>query len=395
MSAVAQTPVAPAELDPFLPHHLDDPYPLYTRLRELGPAVLLESRGVWLVTGYAPVAEVLRDYRTYLSGLGTSYVRVADSGYRFPFIDNDPPEHSRVRRAVQGSFSRRAVEDLRPLVDVHVDKLLAAAAGGTVDVMDAVARPLPDLVVRDLTGVVPPSTEAMAAWADAVFHVLGPEPAPEHYELVGQATAWLAGDGVAALPKHCLGRQIIDDGGPGGGLAEGEERLLALASIWAAGVDTTTALIGNLLHAFATHPDQWQAVVDEPGLAASAVEEALRWESPIRVFLRRTSRTADLGGVTIPADADICALFPAANRDPAHYRDPDRFDVRRNPTDHLALGASIHLCLGAPVARLEVVELVRALIERVDHVELAGEPVRNPSRVIRGFTSLPMRLVMR
>lgn len=388
-------PTLSAALDPFRAEHLDDPYPLYARLREHGPAVYLPERDIWLISTYAAVSEVLRDYKNFLSGLGTSYVRVADSGFRFPFIDNDSPDHTRIRRSVQGHFSRAEIAKLTGEVRGFVEEIMAEPlAEGAADVVTAIAQRLPDLTIRRLTGITPPDTEKMAAWADAVFHVLGPEPEPRFMELTLESLGWLGATGVLDLPMASLGREILDNGGTTGGLHEGQERLFALASIWVAGVDTTNALISNMINAFAEHPGQWDALRADRSLVLAAVEEVLRWDAPIRMFLRRTAAEVDLQGVTIPADANVVALFPAANRDPAAFTDPDTFDItaeRRNK--HLAFGASVHLCLGAPVARLEAVELFSHLADHVARFEYAGPRVRATSRVIRNFAQLPIRLV--
>lgn len=388
-------PTLPTELDPFRVEHLDDPYPLYAQLRRRGPAVYLPERDVWFVSRYDAVDEVLRRYKDFRSGLGTSYIRVADSGFRFPFIDNDPPEHSRVRRSVQRHFGRGPTEQLRPRVRELVDGLVEPAlAAGEADIVTAFSRPLPDLTMREVTGIEPTDPDKVAAWADAVFHVLGPEPDPRYLELTMEGLGWLGEQGVPALPEHCLGALIMHAGGDTGGLADAQERLLALASIWMAGIDTTNGLISNAFNAFADHPAQWDAVRDDPDLVPAAVEEVLRWDSPIRMFLRRTVDDVELQGVTIPADANVCALFPAANRDPDAFVAADDFDVtaRREPT-HLAFGASVHLCLGAPIARLELAELLDALRPRVARFEHAGPAVRATSRVIRNFSSLPIRFV--
>ncbi|GAA4878779.1 cytochrome P450 [Pseudonocardia benzenivorans] len=197
------------------------------------------------------------------------------------------------------------------------------------------------------------------------------------------------------MPAHCLGRLMMEQGGDDGLLAaEGSERLFALASIWVAGVDTTNSLISNMIRAFTLFPEQWQLLREDRSLIPAAVEEALRWDSPVRVFMRRTVDEVEFQGVTIPADADVCALLPSANRDPEVFERADEFDITlRRPTAHVAFGASIHLCLGAPVARLEAAELLAHLADNVERFEQAGEPVRGVSRVVRNFSSLPTRLV--
>lgn len=344
---------------------------------------------------YDTVSAVLRNYRQFVSGLGSSYVRVAASGFRAPFIDNDPPAHTRIRRAVQQRFARGAIEEMRPDVREPTERLVdAAVAAGEIDVVTALTQPLPDLAIRRLTGITPPDTETITSWADSVMHMVGPDADPVHMQRVLEAVGWLAESGLAAMPAHCLGRLIMEHGGDTGQLEPGEERLMTLASIWLAGIDSTNSLLANAVHAFACFPDAWDAVRGDPTLIPNAVEEVLRWDSPFRQFFRRTCEQVEIGGVTIPADADVCAILPAANRDPARFADPDAFDVTRaDARHHVAFGASIHLCIGAPVARLEAAEFLAALAPRVRRFELTATPVRNPNREIRNFSSLPVRLV--
>ncbi|MDL5159664.1 cytochrome P450 [Actinomycetospora termitidis] len=389
------SPPVDLPLDPFLLEHLDDPYPVYERLRDAGPVVHLADRDLWVVARYDSVSTVLRKYRQFVSGRGSSYVRVAASGFRAPFIDNDPPAHTRIRRSVQQRFARSAIEEMRPDVREPTERLVeAAVAQGEVDVVTALTQPLPDLAIRRLTGITPPNTETITSWADSVMHMVGPDADPVHMERVLEAVGWLAEQGLAGMPAHCLGRLIMEQGGDTADLEDGEERLMTLASIWLAGIDSTNSLLANAVHAFAHFPEAWEAVRDDPTLIPNAVEEVLRWDSPFRQFFRRTVEEVEIGGVVIPADADVCAILPAANRDPARFADPDTLDIARpDARQHVAFGASIHLCIGAPVARLEAAEFLGALASRVRAFELVGTPVRNPNREIRNFTSLPVRLV--
>lgn len=398
MTTTSSAPVSlPSELDPFLLENLDDPYPLYGWIRDLAPVVYMPDRDMWVVTRYDMVSAVLRDYRRFVSGLGSSYVRVADSGLRAPFIDNDPPVHTRIRRSVQPRFGRAPVEELRPGIRETTQRLVDAAVdAGEIDAVTALTQPLPDLAIRQLTGITPPDTETITSWADSVMHMVGPDADPIHLQRVLEAVQWLGAEGLADMPAHCLGRLITEQGGETGLLAEGEERLMTLSSIWLAGIDSTNSLMANAIHAFALFPDAWDALQTDPTLIPNAVEEVLRWDSPFRQFFRRTSEEVELGGVTLPPDANVCAILPAANRDPARFADADTLDVTRpDARQHVAFGASIHLCIGAPVARLEAVELLTALSTRVARFEITGEPVRNPNREIRNFTSLPVRLVRR
>lgn len=386
----------PCGLDPFRPEVLTDPFSVYRLLRDAGPATYLPERNLWIVSRYQDSVAVLRDYRTFVSSLGVGFTRVSEHGHRYPLVDTDPPEHTRIRRAVQGPFGKQAMDRLRPGIrDAAVAVVDAALAAGEVDAVPTLAQPLPDLTIRLLTGIEPPDDQTMTAWADAVGQLAAPDLDPRHAELAGQSLTWLVEQGLDRLPEHCMARLIMDSGGDGGGLAaDGPERLMTLDSIWLAGIDSSGSLLGNAVNAFAEHPEQWSAIRADPGLIPNAVEELLRWDSPFRSFYRRAPTATTIGDVPIPADADICVLLASANRDPRRFSDPDRFDIRRaDAKSHVALGTSIHLCLGAPVARIEVAEFVSALAMRVRRFEHAGPAVRAASQTMRKFDSLPVRLI--
>ena len=226
---------------------------------------------------------------------------------------------------------------------------------------------------------------------------MGPDPALSSCRHAARALGWMLSDGVADLPDDsaCMGRQVMEHGGaPGasGSLAPGFDRAVGLFSIWVAALDTTASLIGNMLNAFADHPDQWQRLRENRDLAKTAVEEALRFDSPIRAFFRTTTDDTVLCDTTIPADSRVATIFASANRDPAAFDDPDTFDIGRHPNPHLSFGASIHLCLGAPLARLEATALLEELAARVKSIERPYPGVRTTNSTTRGFRSLPLTL---
>jgi len=170
--------------------------------------------------------------------------------------------------------------------------------------------------------------------------------------------------------------------------------MMTLASIWMAGIDSTGALLGNAIDAFVEQPEQWELLRSRPDLIPNAVDELLRYEAPFRVFYRRTRAETEIGGVTVPAHAAVGVVLGSTGRDPRQFPDPDRVDVTRdNARTHLAFGTSVHLCLGQPLARLEVVSMLTELSSRVRRFERAGDPVRSPSGTMRKFLSLPVRLV--
>ncbi|MFC5142968.1 cytochrome P450 [Actinomycetospora rhizophila] len=395
MSNVA-SPAGPRSLDLYRPDALRDPYPLYTELRGRGPALHEPERDIWLVPGYAEAAAVLRNHREFVSGDGATYESALGRSERYPLIETDPPEHTRIRRAVQPPFARAEIEQLRPGIESAATSIVEAAlASGEVDAVPALAQPMPDRAMAMLTGLVPPSCRTLVDWSDAVVRAQEPAADPRHTELLGEALTWLVQDGIPGLPAHCLGRLITESGGTTGGLeALGPERLMTLASIWLAGVDSTGALLGNAIDAFLSQPEQWDLLRARPDLVPNAVEELLRFEAPFRVFYRRTRARADVGGVAIPAGATVCAVLGSTGRDPRQFPDPDRLDVtRENARTHLALGTSIHLCLGAPLARMEATAMLTELTRRVACFERTGDPVRSPSGTMRKFDALPVRLV--
>lgn len=370
-------------MDPFDPEHRADPYPHYAELRAAGPVVHVAERDIWAITTYDAVRDVLRRPESFISGMGTEYVRLEPGGIRGPLIDNDPPDHTRIRRAVQRWFTPSAIEKqratVREIVDRLVDEMLES---GEHDVVRSMARPLPVLVMGAVLGLDGPDVETVSAWMDSLFHLFGPDAEPEHQVRMDEALAWLMPE-LATLPEGSIAKSIMESGG------DMIENVGIVFSIWAAGIDTSTNLISTGLHTFAANPEEWGRV-DDP---VAAVEECLRHRSPIRSFMRRTTAETEVLGHKIPSGADVCVLYACANRDEARYVDADRFDVRRNPTDHLAFGAGIHLCLGAPLLRLEVSELFSSLRQSVERFEPSGQPVPNLSAVIQGYLELPLRAV--
>ncbi|WP_228688317.1 cytochrome P450 [Amycolatopsis keratiniphila] len=386
----------PSDLDLYQPEALLDPYAHYAKLRELGPVLFDPEREIWLVPGYAEASGVLRNHKEFVSGDGVTYEGVGDRLERYPLIENDPPVHTRIRRAVQPAFTKGPIEQLRPAIEAAAKSIAEkAVALGEIDAVQAVAQPMPDKAMELLTGLTPPSAQTLADWSDAVVRAQEPAASARHSELLIEALNWLTEVGVPGLPAHCLGRLITESGGANRGLeADGSERLMTLASIWLAGIDSTGAMLGNAIGAFIEHPDQWELLRARPDLIPNAVEELLRFEAPFRIFYRRTRAETEIGGTTIPASAAVCAVLASANRDPRQFPDPDRLDVtRENARTHLSFGTSIHLCLGSPLARLEATSMLTELTRRVLRFERTGEPVRSPSQTMRKFDSLPVRLV--
>ncbi len=370
----------PGSLDPFERSNLDDPYPFYARLRSSAPDFIeVPERGVLVAARHDVCRTVLRDHGTFRSGLGVQWVSVADSGIRGSFIENDPPEHARVRRSVQKWCTPTAIAELTEVVERAVDRLVVAfvAAGGG-DVMTALARRLPLMVMRDWLGLDLP--DDAIGWADASFRLGAPDPPPDTRARFDGFLEWAFGGGFLDVVPGALAEKVLA-GGEEQRLHE-DETFIALASLLIAGLDTTVHLIGNGFAALADRPEQFAALRDDPvGLASGAVEEMLRFDGPIRFFLRRTD-----DGRT------VVVLYGAGNHDEAVFDEPEAFRIDRDASEQLSFGSGIHLCLGAPLARLEAITLFRTLAQRIDAVEPLAGAARTDSAAIRGYSTLPVRI---
>jgi cytochrome P450 len=325
--------------DPFDPAMLTDPCPAYAELRDAGPVVRLPAHDVWAVGRYDDVRAALRDYETFSSagGIASPPARPGDAHAETGLVIRaDPPLQTRMRRTVAPLFTTRALAEQERPLRLRITEVLDAVIGaGPVDVIGALA----DVV-------------AVGTFADLVCRVG-----------LDEAEAWSV-----------------------------------LAGLSRAGMDTAADLIGTILHLLATRPEAWDALRACPQLAEVACEEALRFESPVPYLFRTTTRATVIGDTPVPAGSGVLLLHGAANRDPRHYRDADTFDVHRfdrQPVDHLAYGHGVHLCVGAPLARLEGRVLLEELLARVSAIEPAGEPERRRDRVTRGFTRLPLRILGR
>lgn len=383
-----------SDLDPYAADVLLDPYPFYEYIRDLGAAVHLPSRDIWFVAGYDDAVSVLRNHEEFVSGDGVTY-RGARHRERFPLLESDPPEHTRIRRSVQPSFARKAIEALRPGIHSAAAEITRAVlTRGEVDGVTDIAEQMPDRAMKLLTGLTPPDCQTLVAWGDAVVRAEEPEAESRYSELLAAGLTWLASEGVAAMPTHCMGRQIMESGGARGGLEEGQERLMTLASIWLAGVESTAALLGNAINTFVDHPDQWNLLRARPDLVPNAVEELLRYEAPFRLFYRRTRAAVQIGDTQVPAGALIAVGLAAAGRDPRQFPNPNQFDItRENARAHVSFSTAVHQCLGSPLARLEAVTMLGEMSKYVERFERTAEPIRDPSGTVRKFQSLPVRLV--
>nr|WP_245614301.1 cytochrome P450 [Actinokineospora inagensis] len=381
---------------------------MYAEVRRGGPArPVLLSQGLraWLVTDYADVKALLADPRLSKDFSGVEHLldrhrepgrKRAEFGVELSahMLNSDPPDHSRLRKLVNKAFTVRGVGHLRPRIEKITADLLDALDGqDEADLVPSFAFPLPMTVICELLGVPNDDRDSFHEWT-TVLTSSGAE--PEEITAVGVAAAGYVGGLIAAKrvePGNDLLTALIEASEDGDRLSE-HELISMVFLLMLAGHETTVNLIGNAVLTLLRHPDQLAALRADPTLIPAAVEELLRYESPVATgTLRYTTVPIQIGAVEIPAQEFVLVGLGCANRDPAAFPTPDRFDIHRDLNSHLAFGHGIHYCVGAPLARLEGEIALAALLTRFPGIALATDNLRwRESTLIRGLTSLPVRL---
>jgi 4-methoxybenzoate monooxygenase (O-demethylating) len=383
--------------DPYSFAILADPLPMHERLREAGPVVRLERYGVWAMARYAEVSAALRDWETYSSASGAGLADFRkEKPWRTPslLLEADPPAHTRARQVVGPLLTPRALrvwrEPWEREASALVERLVAA---GSFDAVADLAEAYSLAVFADAVGLPEEGRENLLPYGHMVFNGFGPR-----NDLL--AEAMVRAEPVQAYIAASCQREALRPGGFGsqiyaavdaGKIAEQEAALL-VRSLLSAGLDTTINTLAAAIYAFATHPDQWQLLRQDPSLAAPALEEVLRWESPVQTFFRTTTREVEIDTIRIPEGEKVLLFLGSANHDPRRWDDPNRFDIQRNATGHVGFGAGIHLCVGQTVARMEGEILLAALARRVEGIELAGQPQRRLNNTLRAWQSIPVSL---
>lgn len=413
-------------IDLFDPAFLADPYPTYAWLREHS-RVHHVGGDYWVASRYEDVVHVLRHPSVFSSELGYSGMiggdqaqmpggdpdrrrALSDSGMGVMMrgfeglrvlIATDPPDHTRLRRLVSKPFAPRAIWALEPrlreICDTLVDEMLEARVDGVADLWQHISYPLPTMVIAEMLGIPPERKADFKRWSDAIVNGLslggggdvaeGATGALEMFQYFGEVIAERR-----AEPRDDLISLIARDTDDDEPLTV-PELIAFCVLLLIAGNETTTNLLGNFFEAMHHHPEQLQRLRDDPALVTPAVEEALRYDSPVQGLWRGLREPAEVGGVELPEGARLMMLFASANRDADRYgNDAEVFRADRNPTDHVAFGTGIHVCLGGALARLEARVAISTLLERTTAITRAGEPTRPLSPVLRGVRSQPLRL---
>ena len=356
----------------------------------------------WVFGRYPDVAAILPDWQRFSSD-GRKAKRpgkrtvIPDPGAAPSMLSLDPPDHRRLRGLVSKAFTPRAVNALEP----HIRSLMHGLLDGIddlsgFDLMEAVARPLPVIVIAEMLGVPVEDRPRFRSWSDRRARILEPTISAEE-----RADAVLAGADLDAYftplveerradPRDDILSGLVQAEEEGDRL-DGNETITMLRLLLVAGNETTVNLIGNGMLALLRHPEQLQRLREDPSLIPSAVEELLRYDSPVQLDLRRIVEDCDVNGFPVKRGEDIVLLIGGANRDPEQFEDPDGLDVGREGGSHISFGRGIHACIGAPLARLEARIAIEVLLERFSSIRLADPPPRfRPSIVLRGLESLPV-----
>jgi cytochrome P450 len=390
----------PVQFQPLHPQVIEDPYPLYDRLRAEDP-VHRSPTGMWVLSRYDDVALALRDPRFGRRGFQEMIsARFGGPGFGSTMLLQDPPDHTRLRALVSRAFSPRVIEDLRGRIQHMVDELLDAAAGrGEMDLIAGLAYPLPMSVICEMVGVPAGDRDRFRQWSDDIvrsFDAIGfPDPQViARAKVAGAAIRAYFDDLVAArrrAPRSDLLSALIAVEEAGDRLST-EELFATAVLLFLAGHETTANLIGNGVLALLRDPVELRRLREDPAMIQRAVEELLRYDSPVQRVSRIVNDDVVIGDRTIPNGSLVLALLGSANRDPAHFAEPARLDVGREDNRHLAFGWGIHFCLGAPLARLEGQIVISTLLRRLPRMTLATERMQwRPTFTIRGLTALPVR----
>lgn len=393
------------------PEFIDNPYPVYSRLREADPVYYCEVWGVWVLTRFEDTTSILRDTKRFSSA--GRFSRLLDQlpdevqpdvaalrqHYSEGLIVSDPPDHTRLRNLVRDSFSPRTIQAIRPRVESIVEDLIdRIESSGTFDVIKDLAYPLPVTVICEILGIPPNDRDRFMTWTEEMSGL----------QAAGGAKADSARRAARAVVEIedyfrgiCAERRrqprgdlmsLMSEAQEAGDKLSEEELVNMCTTFLIAGHETTKSLIGNAIWTLLHHPAAMQELKSDPTLMPTAIEEFLRYESPIQRAWRRVTEDVELGGHRIRAGELVFLMLGAANRDPGQFQNPEQLDLRRKDNRHVAFGYGTHFCLGAPLARLEAPIAIGSVLRRLKNlrqerpIEWVGSiHVRGPKSLHVGF----------
>jgi unspecific monooxygenase len=402
-----ETDFAAIGFDPAAPSFIADPYPVFARLRELGPVLYYPPRRVHLLTRFEHVHAALRDrrlgrefrhrYTPQEFGQPESTERWPswEESERWSLLNLEPPDHPRIRRLVSAVFTARSVAALRPVIEQLSEETLRAAIDlGDFELITDYAQPYSVAVICTLLGVPRVDGPRLLGWSHAIVKMYELHTDTEQKIAAERAAAEFIGyvraliDARRRHPEADLISELIQVADQGDRLT-GDEIVCTVIVLLNAGHEATVNTLGNGLRALLRHPGQWQRIVAGEVEPIVAVEEMIRWDGPLQLFERWVlDDGVDIAGRRLRVGDRIGMLFGSANRDPARFADPDTFDIGRGDGSHIGFGGGMHFCIGAPLARLEIAVSLGQLRSVAPRLRLVAEPEYQPFFVIRGLTGL-------
>ena len=383
------------DVDPYDPAVLADPLDYYAELRSKGPFAYIPKYSILTCGRYEETKEVFSDWERFVSSRG---VGIQDFNLEEPWrplsivLEVDPPEHTRTRAVIERALSPRSVANQKETYSTAADKLIdGLLEKGTFEAMEELAETYPTTVFPEAVGLRETDRQRLVDYGEMVFNALGP-----NNELRRNAMA-KGPEVVPWIMERCQREQLTLDGfgltiyaaSDTGEITE-EEAGLLVRSLLSAGVDTTVTALGSAIWCLANNPDQFDLLKAKPDKARWAFEETMRFTSPVHSFYRTANVVTEVSGIKIAEGTKILCVLAAANRDENHWPEPDKFDIDRRPSQHLALGVGVHACVGQNVARAEGYAVLMSIAKKVESIELAGETVWRPNNSIRSLAHLPI-----
>jgi cytochrome P450 len=392
------------------PEFIADPYAIMHRMREEDPVYWSDAIGGWVMTGYDDICVSFKDTAHFSNenrlGKAMAYLTSEKQANYKPFADHyatksllhsDPPDHTRMKTVVTREFNSKVVEQMKPSIKKTVDELIdAALAKGEMDVVHELASPLPISVIAQILGVPRSDHHLFQIWADDLLAFQGVnKPSEEDLQRAQKAIIQMRPyihnmmEERRKEPREDLISKFVAEESTTGRVSE-EELISTTVTLFVAGQETTISLISNTIYALLSHPDQLALLQQNPDLIASAVEESLRYESPITRQPRLMKNDIELHGKKLKKGEMAFQMLNAANRDPAYFTDPDKFDIRRADNKHLAFGLGIHFCVGAILARAEGIIAIGTVIKRLPNLRMVDPKAdwdtgKRNSRVLRSL----------
>jgi linalool 8-monooxygenase len=393
-------------------YHAGPPYALFEQMRSAGPVQWNEQAddvGFWAVTGFDAIVDVSRQADLFSSAHANGGHRIfnenevgltgaGESAIGIPFISHDPPTHTQYRKFIMPALSPGRLEGIEARIAERVERLFAdVPLNETVDILPLLTVPLPLLTLAELLGVPAETWHDLHRWTDAFVGEDDPDfrQSPEAMqEVLGEFMGFSAAlfDERRANPGPDIASLLANTEIQGKPVALGDfigNLILALVG----GNETTRNSINHSLIAFANNPGQWDAIRADPALVPNAVREMVRYASPVIHMRRTATRDTELGGKEIRKGDKVVVFYPAGNRDPAMFTDPDTFDIARPIRQHLAFGAGTHVCVGSRLAEMQLRLAFTEMARHVRRIEIMGEPSRVRSNFINGFKRLDVRLI--